>query len=153
MINTIDLYRLSNKLYKNKLTILAKIIKNINFYIFNSVIPYTSEIGSGSKCAYGGIGVVIHSKAKIGENVLIGQNVTIGSKSKMEPGAPKIGNNVYISAGARVLGNITIGDNVIIGSNSVVLNDIPENSVVAGIPAKVIKQNINVKEYTSFWDN
>ncbi|WP_373598217.1 hypothetical protein [Paraclostridium bifermentans] len=125
MVNTIDLYRLPSKLYKNKLSILAKIVKNIKFLIFNSIIPYTSEIGNGSKCAYGCIGVVIHSKTKIGKNILIGQSVTIGSKYKMEPGA-------------RVLGNIIIGD------NSSVSND---------IPAKVIKQNIKVQEYTSFWEN
>ena len=53
-------------------------------------------------------------------------------------GAIKIGNNVYVGYGTTIFGNVTIGDNVIIGANSVVTKDVPDNSVVAGTPAKVI---------------
>ena len=52
--------------------------KDINSVLFNSVVPYTAEIGENSKFAYGGIGCVVHSLAKIGDRVLIGQNTTIG---------------------------------------------------------------------------
>lgn len=54
-------------------------------------------------------------------------------------GFPRIGDNVLIGTGSCVLGNIKIGNNVIIGANSVVLSDVPDNVVVAGNPAKVIK--------------
>lgn len=54
-------------------------------------------------------------------------------------GEPIIGNNVWIACGAKVLGPITIGDDVIIGANAVVVKDIPSHSVVAGVPAIVIK--------------
>jgi serine O-acetyltransferase len=137
-MNAIKLYRLSHKLYLMKIPIIPKILKNLIFLLFNSIIPYTAEIGEESKFGYGGIGVVIHSKAKIGKRVLIGQGVTIG-RSLDPMGVPTIGNNVYISAGAKIIGDIKIGDNVIIGANSVVNKDIPSNSICAGVPCKVIR--------------
>lgn len=72
----------------------------------------------------------------MGRNCMVNQRVTIGWNN----GIPTIGNNVWISAGAKVLGPITIGDDVIIGANAVVTKDIPSHSMVAGIPAKVIKK-------------
>lgn len=99
--------------------------------IFNSVIPYSAQIGQDSKFAYGGIGVVIHSKSVIGDKVIIVQGVTIGRQLGPE-GVPVIGNNVYISAGSRILGNIKIGNNVIIGANSVVIHDVLDNLYRAG---------------------
>ncbi len=67
------------------------------------------------------------------------QNVTIG---KQWPGGekPVIGNNVFICTGAVVLGNITIGDNVVIGANAVVTKSVPDNCIVAGNPAVIIKR-------------
>ena len=53
-------------------------------------------------------------------------------------GAATIGNGVYIGPGAKIVGKVTIGDNVAIGANAVVTKDIPANSVVAGVPAKII---------------
>lgn len=51
----------------------------------------------------------------------------------------KVGNNVFIGYGAVILPGVTIADNVVIGARSVVTKDIPQNSVVAGVPARVIK--------------
>ena len=137
-MNAIYLYRVAHFLYCLKIPIIPFFIKQIIFLIFNSVVPYQCVIGKFSKLAYGGIGVVIHSRAVLGDKVIIGQNVTIGRK--LDPsGVPVIGNNVYISAGSRILGNLTIGDNVIIGANSVVISDVPSNSIVAGVPAKIIR--------------
>ena len=117
---------------------LSKIIDGISFLIFNSVVPGSAIIGEMTKLAYGGIGVVIHSKASIGRKVIIGQNVTIGRKLSPD-GVPVIGDDVYIGAGARILGDIHIGNNVIIGANSVVLKDVPNDSIVAGNPAEIVK--------------
>lgn len=102
------------------------------------MIPSTSTIGKGSKLAYGGIGVVIHSKSIIGEKDLIGQNTTIG-RALYPQGIPIIGNNVYIGAGARILGTVVVGNYVIIGANSVVTKNIEDNSIVAGVSAKLIR--------------
>lgn len=137
-MNAITLYRLSVWLYKKKVPLLPMLIKYLIFILFNSVVPPSTIIGKQSKFAYGGIGVVIHSRATIGRKVIIGQNVTIGRQLDPE-GVPEIGDNVYISAGARILGEIKIGDNVIIGANAVVINDVPSNSIVAGVPAKVLR--------------
>ncbi len=73
---------------------------------------------------------------------MIGSNVTIGGRSK-SANVPIIGDNVYIATGAKILGDIKVGDNSIIGANAVVIEDVPKNSIVAGIPAKVIKSNID----------
>lgn len=138
MIDAIKLYRLANWLYKKKIPILPKIIKGIIFLIYNSSIPYEAEIGEKTKLGYGGIAVVIHKRAKIGEKCIISQCVTIGGRSNK--GVPIIGDSVYIGAGAKVLGGIKVGSNSIIGANAVVISDVEENTVVAGVPAKVIKK-------------
>ena len=62
-------------------------------------------------------------------------------------GVPVIGNDVYIATGAKILGPITIGNNSVVGANAVVIHNVPENTVVAGLPAKVIESNINPKEF------
>lgn len=55
------------------------------------------------------------------------------------PGVPKIGNDVYIAKGAIVIGGITIGNNVTIGANAVVTKPVPDNAIVAGVPAKILR--------------
>jgi serine O-acetyltransferase len=88
------------------------------------------------------MGVVIGETCEIGNNVVIYQGVTLGGTGK-EKGKrhPTIGNNVVIASGAKVLGSFRIGDNVMIGANSVVLNEVPPNSTVVGIPGRIVKQN------------
>ena len=137
-MNAIGLYRVGNYCYIKKIPIVPFVCKALTFLVFNSVVPFSTSIGKGSRFAYGGIGVVLHGKAKIGERVVIGQGVTVGRKLDPE-GVPIIGNDVYISAGSRVLGGIVVGDNVIIGANSVVVSNVPSNSIVAGAPARVVR--------------
>lgn len=118
----------------------GKIFKHFNRVCFScDIIAYQVDIPSSLKLPHQGLGVVIHPAVKIGNNCVIYQHVTLGANGKKEHGneAPVIGNNVMIGAGAVLLGNIRIGDNAIIAANSVVLNDVPENAMVAGIPAKI----------------
>lgn len=138
MINAYFFYKLSHQLYLKKIPILPSFIKFICFIFYNSSIPFECKIGKGSRFGYGGIGVVIHKRAVLGKNCLIGTNITIGGKSPHFE-VPIIGSDVYIATGAKILGPITIGDNVTIGANAVVVKDVPDNAVVAGVPAKVIK--------------
>lgn len=140
MINAYFLYKLSNKLYKWKIPILPSFIKLIVFLIYNSSIPFQCELGKGTRFAYSGIGVVLHKRTVVGKNSMIGANVTIGGRSGHHE-VPVIGDNVYMSTGAKILGPITVGNNVTIGANAVVINDVPDNAVVAGVPAKIIKFN------------
>ena len=83
--------------------------------------------------------IILSPFAEIGKNCTIYQGVTIGRiHSGPRAGVPRIGDIVTVFAGSKVLGNIRIGNNVTIGANSVVLNDVPDNCVVAGVPAKVL---------------
>ena len=137
-MNAISFYRKAHWLYKHHFHLLPKLYKGMAFVLFNTVIPYTAEIGKETKFAYGGIGCVVHARAIIGERVIIGQNTTIGRSLDPED-FPTIGNDVYISAGARIIGKIKIGNNVIVGANAVVNKDVPDNSIVAGVPARLIR--------------
>lgn len=83
----------------------------------------------------------------IGKNCWVNQQVTIGYSDSNH--CPYIGDNVEIYAGAKVIGGITIGDDVIIGSNAVVVKDVPSHSIVAGVPAKIIKKRSDMK---SSWE-
>lgn len=76
-------------------------------------------------------GIVVSSGVEFGEDVVIGQQVTIGNRSGVMA-APKIGNRVYIGAGAKILGPVTIGDDAVIGANSVVTKDVPAGATVVG---------------------
>ena len=94
-----------------------------------------------------------HEKIEIGENVAISHDVTIMDsdaheglwKGYKKTKPIKIGNHVWIGTRATILKGVTIGDNAIIAAGSVVTKDVPSNTVVAGVPAKVIKTNINWK--------
>lgn len=139
MLNAIFFYRISRWCYLHHIPFVPKLITLLIFLIYNSKVPYQAKIGKGTKLGYGGIGVVIHSKAQIGNYCSIGQQVTIGGGNSRYPGLPIIGNYVRISKGAIVFGGITIGDNAVIGANAVVNKPVPDNAVVAGVPAKIIR--------------
>ncbi|KIL49816.1 serine O-acetyltransferase [Jeotgalibacillus soli] len=87
--------------------------------------------------------IVIGDGVVIGDNVTLYQNVTLGKKKGNIDSTrdyPIIGNNVTIFAGAQIIGNVLIGDGAVIGANSVVLEDVEENGVYAGIPAKKLNK-------------
>ena len=78
----------------------------------------------------------------IGRNFSCRQNTTIGNKSDDKPNErPTIGDNVTLGANVVIIGNVHIGNNVIIGASSVVVKDVPDNAVVVGNPARIIKYN------------
>ena len=89
-----------------------------------------------------GTGIVIGETAEIGDDVLIYQGVTLGGTGK-DTGKrhPTIGNNVMISSGAKVLGPFKIGDNSRVAAGAVVLEEVPPNSTVVGVPARVVRQD------------
>ena len=95
----------------------------------------TKDIGPGLIIQHG-FSTIISAK-KIGSDCRILQQVTIGFNHKLQQ--PIIGNNVVICSGAKVIGGVRIGNNVIVGANAVVVKDIPDNCVVGGVPAKILK--------------
>lgn len=100
-----------------------------------------ATIGKGLFIDHGN-GVIIGETTIIGDNVTLYQGVTLGGTGK-EHGKrhPTIGNNVMISAGAKVLGSFKVGDNTKIGAGSVVLNEVPDNCTVVGVPGRIVKRN------------
>jgi len=84
------------------------------------------------------VGVVVNNKAKIGENVSIAQNVTIGSRRSKDPSQPTINDNVEIYANSVIIGDVTLHRGCTIGAHSVVLEDVDEGKTVAGSPASEI---------------
>lgn len=89
-----------------------------------------------------GTGIVIGETTEIGDDVLIYQGVTLGGTGK-DTGKrhPTIGNNVMISAGAKVLGPFKVGDNSRIAAGAVVLEEVPPDCTVVGVPARVVRRN------------
>jgi serine O-acetyltransferase len=139
-MNLITLHRIQAALHRQGVPFLPKVIRRIIFLVFNSSVPESVEIGQGSKFGYGGMGVVIHRRCRIGDRVFISPQVTIGGRSAHRE-VPTIGDDVFIAPGARVIGPITVGPRSVIGANAVVLNDVPPDTIVAGVPARVIKAN------------
>lgn len=141
-------YYFYNFLYKIGIPLLPKIFCYINRLIFGAYIPASARIGKGVRFSYGGAAVVVHSRAVIGDYCTIGPAVTIGRRKGN--GVPIIGNKVFIGGGAKVLGEIVVGDGSIIAANSVVMMDVPKNAIVAGIPAKTIRSDINRDDYITW---
>ena len=131
-------YLRSNRMLKWTLFPFAKIMYRSSCIRFGVWIPYSTRIGPGFHIAHAGC-IFINEMALIGCNCTISQGVTLGVRNRgNKQGAPMLGDNVYVGPGAKVIGAVHIGNNVAIGANAVVVEDIPENAVVVGIPAKVI---------------
>lgn len=134
-------YRIAHWLYVRKRFFLARWMSQRTVRKTGIEIHPGATIGKGLFIDHGH-GVVIGETAIIGDNVTLYQGVTLGGTGK-EHGKrhPTIGNNVMISAGAKILGSFTIGENSKIGAGSVVLQEVPPNSTVVGVPGRVVKQN------------
>lgn len=135
-------YRVSHWLYYHHMRHLSRILDWIGRLLYSCFVPGQAQIGKNLQLSYWGLGVVIHIKAKIGDNCHIGQNVTIGGGNGGL--VPTISDNVRIGGGSFLFGGITIGKNVVIGANSVVNKDVPDNAIVAGAPAKILRYRDDV---------
>lgn len=97
----------------------------------------TQDIGGGLYIQHG-FSTILTAKS-VGSNCWINQQVTVGFSSKNE--RPVIEDNVIINAGAKVIGGVIVGTNSVVGANAVVVKDVPSNCVVAGVPARIIRQD------------
>lgn len=133
--------RASHALQTRRVSLFAQLIAYLNILLFGVDVATKCEIGPGLFLPHTS-GTVIGA-SRIGENVTIYQNVTLGAKyadmTWSVDKRPTVGDNAILGAGCKVLGAVHIGANSIVGANSVVLGDVAENSVVAGIPACVVK--------------
>ena len=131
-------YRISHWLWRNRLLFLGRFISNIGRFFTGIEIHPAAKIGGGFFIDHG-MGVVIGETTEIGENCTIFQGVTLGGVS-LDKGKrhPTLKDNVIVGAGATILGPVTIGSNSRIGAGSVVVNEVPPDSTVLGIPGKVV---------------
>jgi serine O-acetyltransferase len=131
-------YRFAHELLKNGRRDFALYLQSQSSRIFAVDINPNAKIGKGIMLDHG-TGIVIGETATIGDNCSLLQGVTLGGTGK-ETGDrhPKIGDNVMIGAGAKVLGNIRVGNCSRVASGSVVLKEVPPQTTVAGVPAKVV---------------
>lgn len=134
----LKIYRLARWLLLNGVPIAPRVLYIFNRLVFSVVLPPSAEVGRDVIFGYSGLAIVVHKRAKIGDRVTVGPNVTIGGRSGLQR-VPVIGDDVIIGAGARILGPVNIGNGARIGANAVVLNDVPAGGIAVGIPAKTVR--------------
>ncbi|MEH6567606.1 MAG: serine O-acetyltransferase [Halioglobus sp.] len=136
--HALQTHRVGHWLWKQGRESLALFFQNRVSSEFGVDIHPAAQMGYGIMLDHA-TGLVIGETAKVGNNVSILQSVTLGGTGKDEGDRhPKIGDGVLISAGAKILGNIKVGIGAKVGAGSVVLEDVPPHTTVAGVPAKVV---------------
>ena len=134
-------YRIAHKLYLKKHYFLARWISQRAARKTGIEIHPGATIGEGLFIDHGS-GVIIGETTIIGNNVTLYQGVTLGGTGK-EQGKrhPTLEDNVMVSAGAKIIGSFTIGENSKIGAGSVVLEEVPPNCTVVGVPGRIVKMD------------
>lgn len=134
-----------NRLFE---TALRARLKPVNIIHQSVIVDKTAKIGQGVIIS---VGCIIGSFTEVKDNVLlfagtilehdchIGKNVCCSARVSM--GRVSVGENTFLGINSCVLPGVVIGKNVIVGAGSVVLKDIPDNTVVAGVPARIIRKN------------
>ena len=136
--HALQTYRIAHWLWTTGRESLALFFQNRMSTTFSVDIHPAATLGQGILLDHA-TGLVIGETAVVGKNVSILQSVTLGGTGKDEGNRhPKIGDGVLISAGAKILGNICVGEGAKVGAGSVVLEDVPAHTTVAGVPAKIV---------------
>jgi len=132
-------HRIAHFLFKHKLFYLARLVSQISRFFTGIEIHPGATIGKRLFIDHGS-GVVIGETTEIGDDCTIFQGVTLGGTGKDHGKRhPTLGNNISVGSGSRILGPVHIGDNAKIAANAVVLNDVPNDSTVVGIPAEIVR--------------
>src|SRR5512142_1989968 len=131
-------HRITHWLWTHNLKLLARWGSQLARGLTGIEIHPGATIGKGFFIDHG-MGVVIGETAEVGSDVTLYHGVTLGGTS-LEKGKrhPTLGDRVVVGAGAKLLGAIEIGDDCRIGANSVVVKSVPANSVVVGVPGKIV---------------
>lgn len=140
--HAIFLHRINHFLWNLGIPVIPRFLSHIVRFLTGIEIHPAAKIGPGFFIDHG-MGVVIGETTEIGEDCLLYQGVTLGGTGK-EKGKrhPTLGNHVVVGTGAKILGAIRIGNYAKIGANSVVLNPVPDYSIVVGVPGRVIKKKV-----------
>lgn len=126
---------------KNKLNVLTEIVSRRLQRKYGVFIASTATFDESLILRHP-IGIVIGKGVEIGRDVTIFQNVTLGKADTNINAYPRIGHGTIVYAGAVVLGDVHVGNNCIVGANSVVIRDVPDNSIAVGSPARIIPNNV-----------
>ena len=130
-----------SRIIRAPISVIYKMLYRRAAHVYGIEIPYTAKIGRRVRIEHQHC-IVIHGASEIGDECVIRHGVTLGIRDENLPDeAPSLGIGVSVGAGAKILGKVTVGDNVKIGANAVVLHDVDPNSVVVGIPARVVRSN------------
>ena len=124
----------------------ARLIELLIRLVWSAYLPARAEIAASAHFEHNGLAVVINRLSVIGPDCRIGPHVVLGGRAPIK-GAPRLGRSVIVHSGAKLVGPITIGDNCVIGANAVVTRDLPSNCVAVGVPARVVKEDIDIKDY------
>lgn len=136
-VHAVWLHRIGHGLWTRGWRVTARFVSHVSRFMTGIEIHPAATLGDGLFIDHG-MGVVIGETAEVGENVTILQGVTLGGTSlRREKRHPTLGDNVVVGAGAKILGAFTIGAGSRIGAGSVVVREVPENSVVVGVPGRV----------------
>jgi serine O-acetyltransferase len=134
-------HRPAHFLYRHKLKLLGRIISQLSRFFNGIEIHPGAEIGRGCFIDHG-MAVVIGETSIVGNDVTIYQGVTLGGTGKdVGKRHPTIEDRVIISSGAKVLGPFTVGHDSKVGAGSVVLEEVPPNCTVVGIPGHIVRSN------------
>jgi len=133
-------YGFRHRIIRAPLSFLYKLLFTLVQILTGIELPCETTIGRRFKIEHFG-GIIISGDTVFGDDIVIRNGVTVGLKHTGRRGAPIIGDRVDIGAGAKILGTIVIGDDVAIGANSVVIKDVPSNSVAVGIPARILPRD------------
>lgn len=144
-LHALILHRIAHKLNYWKIPLIPRMISNVSRFFTGIEIHPQARIGRRFFIDHG-MGVVIGATTIIGDDVLLYQGVTLGGTGN-EHGKrhPTLGNNIVVGSGAKVLGNIEIGSNSRIGAGSVVVDSVPENSTVVGVPGRIVRQKLLIQ--------
>ena len=145
-VKAVVFHRISNFFHLAGFYLIAKIISQLNRFFTGIEIHPGAKIGDNLFIDHG-IGVVIGETSEIGKNVTIYHAVTLGGispsidseKQRNEKRHPTIGDNVVIGSGAQIIGPVKVGAGSRIAANAVVVNDVPDNVTMVGVPAKIVK--------------
>jgi serine O-acetyltransferase len=136
-VHALAFHRVAHRLWRRGWTTTARFAAHVARFLTGIEIHPAAMIGPGLFIDHG-LGVVIGETAEVGENVTILQGVTLGGTSlRREKRHPTLGDNVVVGAGAKIIGAFKIGDGSRIGAGSVVVREVPPNSVVVGVPGRV----------------
>ena len=140
-VHAILYHRLAHWMYRHRWFFLARCVSQWNRFWTGIEIHPGATIGHRLVIDHG-MGIIIGETAEIGDDCLLYQGVTLGGTgAAREKRHPTLGNNVMVGCGAKVLGPFKVGDNARIAANSVVLEEVPANSTVVGVPGRVVRLN------------